>query len=165
MTNDHIDHPFWSDDFDMDLPKVVPGARAIVGDIADVTLWTTGGLCKGRLNHPDVWNSDQGLVAFFGFHGAARPAIYHSRRDPVACTVWEAFRDAWPHNYVMLVEQQPVWDTASLWPQFQTIMWHQRRWGRTIAQRRAAEKAVIRSLTAAVKRLRVLHAETAGASA
>ncbi|HVX30142.1 MAG TPA: hypothetical protein VHA53_06640, partial [Nitrolancea sp.] len=115
--------PFWADDFDMDLPRVIPGSRELLGELADVRLVTCGipDRDRGNLNHPHVWNHDIGMIAFFGFKSAARPAMYiaggHRSAEHLPCSVWQAFRDAWAHQYVMLVEQQPVWDTGRLWPE------------------------------------------------
>jgi hypothetical protein len=135
MTSDNIvtierDAPFWSDDFDMDLPKIFPDARRLMGDLGDVELVTTGGITNGRLNHPTVWNGDRSMLSFFGFKSPSRPSFYaDSREKEVRCTAWEAFRDAWAHNYLIQVERHPIWDTGPLWKHFETIMWDVRNWG------------------------------------
>lgn len=148
-------HPFWSDNFDMDLPKVIPGAREIVGDLAGVKLVTQGHTTDGRLNHPSVWNDRLGMVAFFGFKSPARESFYHSSEPTVECTVWEAFRDAWAHSYVLIVEREPIWDTFALRSEFDTILYVERGWGvPTEAGRDLSVRKSTLTLKAAVERLR-----------
>lgn len=142
------DAPFWSDDFDMDLPKIFPDARKLLGDLADVELVTSGTPCTktGRLNHPCVWNGDGGMLAFFGFGNPGRDINFYVAPGSavIRCTAWEAFRDAWPHTFIMIVDQQRVWDTGALRPHFETIMWDLRGRGgngRTAGLARARAKA------------------------
>ncbi|WP_375782888.1 hypothetical protein ACE10Z_23530 [Bradyrhizobium sp. Pha-3] len=122
--------PFWSDDFDMDLPKIFPEAHHLLGDLAGVEMWTGGSAdANGRLNHPSCWNTDVGLAAFFGFSDTGRDeGFYVASGGRVRCTAWEAFRDAWCRNYVMVIENRVVWRTDRLWPHFETIMWNVRSW-------------------------------------
>lgn len=123
------DPPFWSDGFDMDLPTIFPEARGLLGDCADVLLWTSGHTTHGRLNHPCVWNGQGGMLAFFGFRSPARdPVFYAGASSDVRCTAWEAFRDAWPHGYRLIVERQTVWDTFALTGEFESILWDVRGW-------------------------------------
>lgn len=122
------DRPMWCDDFDMDLPKVIPDARRIIGEFGDVLLWTTGHETNGVLNHPTVWNGDGGMVAFFGLKPNCRPASYWTNVQPIRCTVWEAIRDAWTHQYRIHIDGVAVWDTNPLWRPFETIMWDIRGW-------------------------------------
>lgn len=122
--------PFWSDSFDMDLPKIFPEARVLLGDLADIEMWTGGRAdANGRLNHPSCWNTDIGLTAFFGFRNTGRNENFYVSRDRVRCTAWEAFRDAWVHQFVMVVENKVVWHADRLWLPFETIMWNLRGWG------------------------------------
>lgn len=153
------DAPFWSDNFDMDLPKVIPNAREIMGDLAEVPLWTTGGSAThGRLNHPEVWNGDTGFIAFFGLRPVGfRDPFYVSTRPMIQCTAWEAFRDAWSHHYLMLVERKPIWNTDELWPEFEAIMWLRRGWGQTGLNPDLALKRATRSFMQAVRALRNLY--------
>jgi hypothetical protein len=158
-----IIRPMWCDDFDMDLPKVFPEALELLGDLADVELWTIGGEYKGTLNHPNVWNGDKTMLAWFGFRGASMPPHYVASGRPVSCTAWEAFRDAWPHSYGMHVEQRPVWDTFALRGQFETLMYQRRGWLEYPPQKIAkARSGVIRSINEAVERLRGLTEHYAG---
>lgn len=123
------DLPFWSDDFDMDLPKVIPQGRALLGELADLELVTTGGTMHGRLNHPCCWNHELGSVSFFGRPGKLyREPGYVTSRPEVRCTLWEAVRDAWPHHLVIVFEFDPVLDTGALCEHFDAIMWHIRKW-------------------------------------
>lgn len=160
-----MDHPFWSDDFDMDLPKVFPQARDLFAGIDAVELWTTGtpDRQRGNLNHPDVWNSDHTMLSFFSFgRGPCRPAFYSGHDSEVSCTLWGALRDAWPHGYLLQIMQQPVWDTFQLRPQFDTLMYDLRGWGKgTAVERSAADVAharrvVLQSLALAAGRARIL---------
>jgi hypothetical protein len=96
--------PFWSDDFDMDLLKVLPETPAILGELGDVLLYTHGHETHGRLNHPSVWNGDLGMLAFFGTaREGFTPGGYVTDAPVVECTALEAFRDAWPHQYLIIV--------------------------------------------------------------
>lgn len=142
------DPPFWSDDFDMDFPKIFPDARKLLGTLGDVELVTTCHPCKtGRLNMPTVWNGDHSMLSFFGFKTPARPPFYATSRETViTCTAWEAFRDAWPHGYLIQVERQPIWDTFPLWKHFETLMWDVRNWGHPSSRNiPAARHAVMKS--------------------
>lgn len=158
------EYRFWSDDFDMDLPKVFPAAREILGDLGDVLLWTAGSQSYGRLNHPAVWNGDDTMLAFFGFRNAARPSFYYAGKSEIQCTAWEAFRDAWPHGYLIQVQHRPVWDTHALWPQFEVLMWHLRGWGEPKSEQiiSRARSTVLNSLTSAVAALREIVSECGG---
>lgn len=152
-----LDAPFWSDDFDMDLPKIFPNARTLLGDLAGVEMWTTGRPCPrtGRLNHPAVWNGDHSMLAYFGFKSPRRPpGMVAPGSGDIKCTAWEAFRDAWPHGFLMILEGAPVWDTFELQAEFDTIMWSIRGWGNVHPARVAhARRNVLRSYMAAVRRL------------
>lgn len=120
---------FWSDDFDMDLLKLLPDLEEILGDAADVVLCTYGGTSHGRLNHPSCWNTSSGLAAFFGFRDAAKPESFSAGdRELVRCTFEEAIRDCWPHTYVMLVERRPIFDSQKLRRDFDLLMSHRRKW-------------------------------------
>lgn len=152
----------WCDDFDMDLPKVIPDAETLLGDMAGVTLFTHGNLTHGTLNHPTVWNHDLGLVAFFGFAEPRKPAAFYTNKPLVECTFLEAVRDAWAHSFVMLVEGQPVLDAAALWPHFENIMWRTRGWaGHEEAPVATAEAAVRIALARAADALRRVRERSA----
>lgn len=119
------DLPFWSDDFDMDLPKVIPEARALLGELADLELVTTSHTTHGRINCPCCWNHELGLVSFFGRPGKLyREPGYVTSNAEVKCTLWEAIRDSWSHNNVIVFEFDPVFDGGALWPHFERIMYH-----------------------------------------
>lgn len=129
-----IERAFWSDDFDMDLPKIFPDARKMLGDLGDIELVTSGTPDRrtGRLNHPTVWNTDQGCAAFFGFGNPGRDTNFYVSgyaASDIRCTAWEAFRDAWAHHFIMVIDQRRVWDTGALWPHFEAIMYDVRGWG------------------------------------
>jgi hypothetical protein len=158
-----IDRLFWSDDFDMDLPRVIPETCEICAPIAGLALWTTGHTTHGALNHPSVWNSDGGSVAFFGTRGICKPESYWTNSPTVQCTAWEAIRDAWPHSYIMVVDGCAVWDTGRLWRHFETIMWDLRGWRSQPSEREDAKRAVVCSLLEAVVRLEeIARAEARG---
>jgi hypothetical protein len=131
------DLPFWSDDFDMDLPKVIPDARSRLGDLADFEMVTHGHTTHGRLNHPSVWNHALGSVAFFGRHSPMKPASYWTDHPLVRCTLWETIRDAWSHDFVVLFEHNPIWNGQS-WGHFEPLMYHIRGW-REVPEREVKE--------------------------
>lgn len=111
-----VRHPMWCDALDFDLPKLIPRAWEIIAPIADVMLVTEGGETDGNLNHPAVWNGERTMLSFFGFKDTARPAPYTrgATSNVVTATAWDVFRDAWPHGYLIKVEQYSVWDTYDL---------------------------------------------------
>jgi hypothetical protein len=117
--------PFWADDFDMDLPKIIPEARDRLGDLADLQLVTHGHTTYGRLNHPTVWNHDLGCVAWFGRRSPHKPASYVTDSPLVQCTLWEAIRDVWSHDYVIVFEHNPIWN-GDMWQHFEPLMGHTR---------------------------------------
>lgn len=147
--------PFWSDDFDMDLLRVIPEAEAIIAPIAGAPLWTHGhlDLTRGRLNHPTVWNWDGGVFAYFGTRPTGfKPDVFDTDAPIVECTVLEAFRDAWVHSYLIVVDGRRAWDVDSL--VFERLMYHRRGW--RARPRREADGLVARargSLRWGVKRM------------
>ncbi len=156
------DAPFWSDDFDMDLPKIIPEARDIVGDLSDLELWTIGNPDRrlGNLNHPCVWNGDATMLAYFGIRSPYVPGgMVAPGSQPIRCTVWQAFRDAWPHSYLMHVERRPIWDTFALRKEFDDIMFDLRGWDRRPEKAKRGRDNTRASLGSAVKALRRLISE------
>jgi hypothetical protein len=146
---------FWSDDFDLDLPKVLPEVEAMFTDLAEVKLFTHGGETYGRLDHPTCWNTDKGLTAFVSLRANPRPdANFYYTPDPVReCTPWELARDAWAHSYVIALDGRSVWDGEANWRDFETILWVKRGWGG------GSKNASLPSAKArAMKRLRALAA-------
>ncbi len=125
---------FWSDDFDMDLPKVLPRLDEALADLADTSLWTHGGESHGRLNHPSVWGARNGLgsEAFFGTTAEAtgKPDWYYTSQPVIECTWREAVRDAWPHTYTVLVDSTPVWSAGRWLRHFNWLMFDLRGWSR-----------------------------------
>lgn len=137
----YVDPPMWCDGFDMDLPKIVPEAKAALGELAVLDLLTYGHTTHGRLNHPSVWNHSLGMVAFFWrpTRPTCKPAGYYTGNDaPVPCTLWEAIRDAWVHDFVLIFEHDPVWDGDTR-EHFDPLMWHIRGWGDPLPEAKAAE--------------------------
>jgi hypothetical protein len=123
--------PFWSDDFDMDLLAVLPETPQILGSVADRTLYTVGSLTHGRLNHPALWNSNLGMVAFFGTHPeiqAFLPPGYSTGVNKLAveCTVLEALRDIWIHQCAVVMRGRVVTDSQPLRDPFFQLMYHRR---------------------------------------
>jgi hypothetical protein len=149
------DAPFWADDFDLDFPKVFPEAREMLGALGNVELVTTGRPDPRfhNLNHPAVWNGDTTMLAYFGFTGPARPSEMVAPGSAlINCTAWQAFRDAWPHSYCMIVEGRSVWDTFALREQFDAILYAVRGLRRRPAEAEAARAAVMRSYRRAIDR-------------
>ena len=158
------DRPMWCDDFDMDLPKVVPGARAVFGELGDVILWTHSTTTHGVINCPSGWHDQEGIVSFFGFRDPAKPASYWTNAPVVQCTVWEAIRDLWVHNHVLILEGQAVWNAYSIVENFETIMMAVRRWGApnhlvSPNRKRIAQLRTLMSLRVAAARIGELHAQ------
>lgn len=123
------DLKFWSDDFDMDLPKVIPDAKELLGPHAHIELVTHGGTTHGRLNHPTCWNHDLGSVALFGRQSPWKPAAFYTPEPLVKCTLWEAIRDAWVHDVVIVFEARtPIWDGGKTRAEFEPLMSHMRKW-------------------------------------
>ncbi len=119
------DPKFRSDDFDMDLPTIIPEARSLLGAYADLELVTHGHETHGRLNHPTVWNHEFGSVAFFGRGDPHKPTSFWTDSPLVRCTLWEAIRDAWAHDVVILFERSnPIWDGSKTREQFDPLMYH-----------------------------------------
>jgi len=152
-----VQMPFWSDDFDMDLPKVFPDALRLLGDLADVEITTCGIPCArtGRLNHPTVWNTCDGCAAFFGFGNPGRDTGFYFSgygATEITCTAWEAFRDCWAHHFLMIVDRQSIWNSHALCDAFDAIMFNQRGWGKTRMTVPEARRKVMKSYAAAVRK-------------
>jgi len=133
----------WCDDFDMDLLKVIPGARELLDREAGITLYTHGRLTDGKLNHPAVWNQQRGLTTFFGFADPAKPEACITRDPIIQCTLAEALRDSWAHHYVLTIERTPVWVSQVHRDIFKTLMWHVRGWHRTNPHRLNEKEVII----------------------
>jgi hypothetical protein len=147
---------FWADTFDADLLKVMPAAAGVLADLGDTPLWTYGHRSGGRLNHPTVWNSDQGLVAYFGTDGDPRkPPSFWTGDALVQCTFEEAIRDAWVHGYAIILNNRH-WVFGPHSEEFQDLLYHLRRWGQplTVERRWELESRVQNDLEAACDILR-----------
>lgn len=124
---------FWSDDFDMDLFKVIPAAEAILAGARAIRMVTFGGLTNGRLNHPACWNGMDGFCAFFGMPGIPQlawlpPGYVTSNETLVECNGEEALRDWWPHSYIMYLNGFAVTPKLNdYYDVFSKLMWHIRR--------------------------------------
>lgn len=146
--------PLWCDDFDADLPKVVPGALDILGAEADVDLRTHCKPTNGRINCPAAWWGDDGLTAFFATpsYGAAAPAGYWTTDPVVDCTFWEVVRDEWIHGSIVVVNSRFVWKPPNRL--MEQLMFDLRGW--TVLddlERTRIQKHVHASLAAAAERL------------
>ncbi len=161
----------WCDDFDCDLPKVVPEAMPIVAQIPDsVILRTHSHLTDGKLNHPSCWHTDLGVTAFFtlagGYtgpslgwsFGSIAPPGYVTDSPIVACTFTEAVRDLWVHDLAMVVDGVLVWDAQKMWSAaFEPLMYHVRGWHtRTDAEAAEYRRRTCASLEVAVRRMQQL---------
>lgn len=151
---------FWADDFDMDLPRVLPDLDDILGHAASIPLWTHAHTSYGRLNHPSVWGSpDGGMDAYFGLtpDETGKPDSYVTGSELVECTFREALRDAWPHTYTIVVAQQDIWDAGKWRPWFEDLM-YDLRGIRPLPSGQAEQiKALLHTdLIGAVERLRLL---------
>jgi len=150
----------WCDDFDADLPKVVPGALDAIGDTAEVELLTYCSPTNGKINCPASWHTDGGLAAFFttpGF-GSIAPPGYVGGKEIVSCTFWEAVRDEWCHDSIILLNwRHAIWKPPSA--PMMALMYDLRGW-MTLedAEREDTQENVRRSLVAAADRLRTVLA-------
>lgn len=120
--------PFWSDDFDMDLPRIVPDWLDLLGPAADVELWTYSNTTHGRINCPTAWNQyDGSLASYFGLDpNNVKPDNYYAGLDkPVPCTFAEAVRDLWSHHHRAMLGEHRIID-AFEWHDFAQIMYHVR---------------------------------------
>jgi len=140
----------WCDNFDMDLPRILPAFSEIIGPAASIPLYTRGHETDGKLNHPTCWNGGSGFIAFFGFapprwtppelpeRGNDRWNVYdpqppgYTTADPfVHCTFDEAVRDGWCHSFVMIVGGQIILDFGGgSQEDFTKWMYHIREWSR-----------------------------------
>jgi hypothetical protein len=140
------DRPFWSDDFDMDLPKIIPDAKQLLGQHAGLKLTTAASVRNGMMSHPSTWNSRLGSIALFSTGLWQRPAFYWTDSPQVECTLWEAVRDAWSHGYVMLIDGVPVLNTERMYNRrFYPLMSNLRGWPTLDANKVVRHKLMVRS--------------------
>lgn len=95
----------WADDFDADLHRVVPEARAALGIDADARLWV---LQRHRgdsmLVHPACWSGHEAeyvTPVFFTREQAMAYTGPHDRLDALGVTFDDLWRDAWVHGYAV----------------------------------------------------------------
>lgn len=95
----------WADDFDADLHRVVPEARAALGIDADARLWV---LQQHRedtmLVHPACWNGHEAeyvTPVFFTREQAMAYTGPHDRLYALGVTFDDLWRDAWVHGYAV----------------------------------------------------------------
>lgn len=139
--------PFWADDFDMDLPQIVPDWLELLGDTAEVTLKTHSRGTEDRINLPSAWSHlKYRSVAFFGREHPHKPELYWTEAPVIDCTFGEVMRDVWSHHYMAFVEGRPVVEGS--WLRFDYIMSHRRGWtrlpDRVIAQHEAWARRWVR---------------------
>ena len=161
----------WCDDFDMDLPKVVPDAMPILARVPDsVILRTHGHEYEGKLNHPTCWNTYGGLAAYFtltpgpvgpveGWRGhgiAPEPCVTNNPID--ACTFTEAIRECWCHDFMFVCDGTVIWDAQPAFRKlFEPLMYHVRGWRRLDEDRAARlRRQVCVQLTLATERMLAL---------
>ena len=146
--------PLWCADFDADLPKVVPQAMEILGDLADLELRTYATETNGRINCPCAWHTEHGLTAFFstpGWGGPAPPG-YMTDKPLIDCTFAEVVRDEWIHDSAVVVNGRLVWKPPS--ELMMRLMFDLRGWKVLSDEERAETRGYVRaSLAAAVQRL------------
>lgn len=110
--------PFWSDELDIDLLKILPETEAVLGRAAEAILYTRGSTSRGRLHHPVVWNAAHGSVAYFGTvrDRYPEPSGYVSTQEIVEATLLEALRSAWFQRWTMVLGGRQVWTPfADFW--------------------------------------------------
>lgn len=93
----------WADDFDADLHRVVPGARAALGVDAGARLWVLQQhRSDAMLVHPACWSGYEiefVTPVFFARDDAQRMIGPHDRLDALEVTLDDLWRDAWVHGY------------------------------------------------------------------
>jgi hypothetical protein len=141
--------PFWSDDFDMDLLKILPEVPELLGQLADVPLYVHGSVDpkNGRLHHPACYNGGFGFIAFFGLTATGfLPPGYVAGREVVACTALEAIRDAWCHTYTIVLEGVTVFDAAgALRAELSALLGHRRGYSRLSREVEEQHLAIVRA--------------------
>jgi len=154
---------FWSDDFDMDLLKVVPNVIKDLGKYADRKLWTVGHLTAGRLNHPTVWNTHGAFVwlkepvLLRDEHGWFNVLGCVSNEPIVECTWLELLRDQWPHHYPFVLLPKGVRFPEPPMRHFERLMYDLRGWHK---DEEAAEQARMAVRVWVVNATRKLKAAT-----
>lgn len=147
--------PLWCEDFDADLPKVVPGALDALGDAADVELRTYSRPTNGKINCPAAWHTDLGLTAYFSTpdFGQPQPLGYVTVKEAlVPCTFWEVVRDEWIHGQVVVVNRRWVWTPPN--DLMMRLMYDLRGWTALDDLKRVEiQRHVVASLEAASERL------------
>lgn len=151
---------FWSDDFDMDLVKVVPNVIEDLGPYAERRLWTVGHITNGRLNHPTVWNTHGAFVwldepklsrdehGWFNIGGCV------SNSQVVECTWLELLRDQWPHSYAFVLLPNQTFFPESPRRHFDNLMYDLRGWRKDEEAAELARKAARIWLVIATQRLK-----------
>jgi hypothetical protein len=145
----------WCEDFDADLPKVVPDALDLLAPVTNVVLRTHSTPTNGRINCPSSWWTDFGLTAFFATPGWGDPAPagYWTNEPVVECSVEDIIRDEWIHGSVVVVNGRFVWRPPNQLMEW--LMFDLRGWTPLESERRAEIQEHVRaSLRAAVERLR-----------
>ncbi|HLF28243.1 MAG TPA: hypothetical protein VJG32_18080 [Anaerolineae bacterium] len=157
----------WCDTFDMDLPKIIPDAMQAIAPVRNIVLYTHGGARDGVINHPAVWSTYSGSVAFFGFHPETiKDESYYTNDPVVRCSFEEAVRDAWPHTYIIALNwfkvgrgwrQSLVWDSFRLKDHFDILMYDLRRWRTSpIEVIEQSKRYVVKSLEYATQQLQLI---------
>ncbi len=144
----------WCDDFDTDLPKVVPDWLDFLGYAADIELRTYCHPTNGKINCPCAWWTDSGLTAFFATrnYGGIAPAGFWTDEPVVDCTFAEAVRDEWIHGQVVVVNGVIIWRPPNTL--MERLMYDVRGW-RALddIERAEVKRHVRRSLAGAAERL------------
>lgn len=129
-----MSEPFWSDDFDMDLLKVMPFILNDLGPSANIPLWTVGHTTHGRLNHPTVWNT-HGAFVWTGKpflprneHGWFNIGGCVDDSPLIECTWLELLRDQWTHDYAFILLPNSVLFQSAPRTSFDRLMYNLRGW-------------------------------------
>lgn len=152
-------HPFWADDFDMDLLRVLPDLPQLVGDLGAVNLYTYGG------THPAVRSNQRGeMDAFFGTNRDAESwmpaACVSGHQELVECTWLEVLRDVWVHQCHVHVDMELVWNTNRLARLFNDLMFGRRGHRPISGAMSSGMETVLRGeVVVATERLRLVLAE------
>lgn len=103
----------WCDEHEVDLLRLLPEAQEIIGDLANIELFTHGGMTDGTIDHAMTWNTGAGATAYYGFFHPANPESCRATKGVVSCSFLEAVRDAWCCQYALCVEGTVVWNAQT----------------------------------------------------
>jgi hypothetical protein len=142
--------------FDGDLFTLLPRAREILAGILCEPIITTGSYHPGHGISADVWNHKKGFIAFYGFRGPCRPAVYVSSKPIIDCIFEQAIRDCWINGYILMIDRRFIFDGCTAAGPFMQLLQDKRGISKLTPGRRHELRMMILSmLRQAVKNFKV----------